>query len=508
MSNDLANAVTRFLDRLGSILEGDADLRGALAELARATARRLDGATVPPGVTGQHGDQPIPGSPAQSSSDGPEAAASPSVGPTVQELAAQLTFHRPAEPAPPTATAPADELVLVPLGIVASRCRLKADASRLAAARSGEDPLATTDSEVLARAASLPDCYLWMLSRDTPVCTPLVWSDLAGAFETAARAAELLRDWEAADTRTGDLTERVLGLAAEAQAVLYYAVADARTVSSDHEQTQLYARVRHAARTQRLFIRNLSRTDRADPASWPNLRTRIDAVLDELRSRSTRDRAHKKKLANLRHRTAQLAGDGRDDPDVWQRVIELTDDLVNAGVAPSAVELRECLLPLFDRLETQPDLPPSLEQVLRALEAYRLLTTEQAPVADERERYGVEVTQAADLLCGREIVLIGGLDRPDRRDALVQAFTLADLNWVTTDGHVSHTIFEAPIARPEVAVVLLATRWISHSYQNVKDYCDRYDKAFVKLPAGYHPNQVAHQILVQAGDRLRAGRTD
>ena len=41
-------------------------------------------------------------------------------------------------------------------------------------------------------------------------------------------------------------------------------------------------------------------------------------------------------------------------------------------------------------------------------------------------------------------------------------------------------------------------------YQNVKDFCDRYGKMFVKLPAGYHPNQVAHQVLAQAGDRLRS----
>ena len=55
-----------------------------------------------------------------------------------------------------------------------------------------------------------------------------------------------------------------------------------------------------------------------------------------------------------------------------------------------------------------------------------------------------------------------------------------------------------------MALVLLATRWVSHDYQNVRRYCDQYGKPLVKLPAGYHPNQVAHQILAQAGHRLRA----
>jgi hypothetical protein len=65
------------------------------------------------------------------------------------------------------------------------------------------------------------------------------------------------------------------------------------------------------------------------------------------------------------------------------------------------------------------------------------------------------------------------------------------------------TVFEPAVARPGVAVVLLAIRWASHSYGDVKDYCDKYGKPMVYLTGGYNPNQVAHQILAQVGDRLR-----
>jgi hypothetical protein len=51
-------------------------------------------------------------------------------------------------------------------------------------------------------------------------------------------------------------------------------------------------------------------------------------------------------------------------------------------------------------------------------------------------------------------------------------------------------------------VVLLAIRWSSHSFGEVKDFCDRYGKLLVRLPAGYNPNQVAVQILQQIGNRL------
>ncbi len=51
--------------------------------------------------------------------------------------------------------------------------------------------------------------------------------------------------------------------------------------------------------------------------------------------------------------------------------------------------------------------------------------------------------------------------------------------------------------------MLLATRWSSHDYQNVRQFCVKHGKLFVKLPAGYHPNRVAHEILGQVGHKLR-----
>jgi hypothetical protein len=49
---------------------------------------------------------------------------------------------------------------------------------------------------------------------------------------------------------------------------------------------------------------------------------------------------------------------------------------------------------------------------------------------------------------------------------------------------------------------VLAIRWSSHSYGDVKQFCDQYGKPLVRLPAGYNPNQVAVHILSQCSDRL------
>ena len=51
-------------------------------------------------------------------------------------------------------------------------------------------------------------------------------------------------------------------------------------------------------------------------------------------------------------------------------------------------------------------------------------------------------------------------------------------------------------------VVLLAIRWSSHAFGDIKQFCDQHGKPLVRLPGGYSPNQVAAQIVMQAGEKL------
>lgn len=85
----------------------------------------------------------------------------------------------------------------------------------------------------------------------------------------------------------------------------------------------------------------------------------------------------------------------------------------------------------------------------------------------------------------------------------MRSFGLADVRWLCTPDHTSFTVFEPDVARPEVALVLLAIRWSNHDYDGVRAYCEAYGKPLIRLPGGYNANQVAHHILTQAGDRLR-----
>lgn len=121
------------------------------------------------------------------------------------------------------------------------------------------------------------------------------------------------------------------------------------------------------------------------------------------------------------------------------------------------------------------------------------------PVRDEP---GDEVGEARRLLRGRGVVLIGGIARPESKKMLEAALGLKELTWIETKEHQSIAAFEPAIARPDVALVLLAIRWSSHAFGDVKRYCDRHGKPMVRLPGGFGANQVASQILAQCSGKL------
>lgn len=492
MSPELLASASPLLARLAAVLDRDPALRRELADFARALADWIDA------------PQPTEVPPAPAPVTAP-----PSVVDTPPPLPSPHLVPPPAEPVVLLSAEDEErDLDLVPLPILAARCRLKADAADLIARRlSGEPVGSVEEADLIRRAAALPNCFLWMLDpRYTPplVSSPKVWTDLAGAFSTAAAAADLLAAREGAPVGVGErVTPDVLPLAAEAQSVLWYAVADTQTVQQDFEQVQLYVRVVEETRRLRVYVpRYLRRDHRTDPASWPDVARRIEGIAARLRQAGERDKVRRKAVQNLRHKLTKLRDRPGESAGEWPRIVELIDAVVAAGLPPSNVELRDLLLPVLDQVPDDLDLPPSAGLVFREIDRYlEDRPPEEAPAAEPTTP---EVAEVAALLNGREAVLIGGHVRPDRRDALIEAFGLSNLNWVSTPEHTSVSVFAAPIARPEVAVVLLATRWSNHDYQNVKDYCAEHGKLFVKLPAGYHPNQVAHQILGQVGDRLRA----
>jgi hypothetical protein len=99
-------------------------------------------------------------------------------------------------------------------------------------------------------------------------------------------------------------------------------------------------------------------------------------------------------------------------------------------------------------------------------------------------------------------VIVGGESRDHAQQAFKKAFALKDVIWLDWGEHQSIERFMPYITRADVKVVVLLIRWSSHSYGDLKQYCDRHGKHFVRMPAGYNANQIANQIMAQCADLL------
>lgn len=150
-----------------------------------------------------------------------------------------------------------------------------------------------------------------------------------------------------------------------------------------------------------------------------------------------------------------------------------------------------------------PDLHERIEAAQRGPRPTQPREASTAPAVSHEPT--AEVAEAARLLAGKGVLLIGGSRRREAEEALEKAFGLEELVWVETKEHQATSTFEPLIARPDVALVLLAIRWSSHAFGDVRQFCERHNKPLVRLPGGYNPNQVAAQVLAQCSAQLRQG---
>ncbi|MGL6073077.1 MAG: hypothetical protein ACRC8S_02825 [Fimbriiglobus sp.] len=389
------------------------------------------------------------------------------------------------------------------LAEIAARCRLKAQVSRaFADAAELDSGIAEHDRTVwLRQAQEMRDCYLWMLYlKPLP---PGLWNNLASAYDCAAEAADLLGKLEP-DTDPEQL-KTLLQLMAEGQAVLYAAVEGMDFGTKDYDQIGLFKWIQDRREAEDIFIpRFLKSSDRADPATAPDVLKRLREARTVSRPKDSKKEV-KKALGNLKYKLKPLQTDPLGETVDWPGVVAMVDRLIlELRVPANHIELRECLIPAQQVIPEEHITPPlqaALEEVDRYLEVVAKRELEEES-RDHEPVYNSEVLKVREHLHGTELVFIGGDARPHSADSVIAAFGLSDLNWIAVPRHSSTSIFESPIARQEVRVVVVATRWSSHSYQDVRDFCVKYGKLFIKLPAGYHPNQLAHAILTQAGQRL------
>ena len=405
---------------------------------------------------------------------------------------------------------PDDDVLLA----IEARCRLKAECVRWAVSRrqlraEGADfrvAVAPRDRDLFSRAGEL-HCYLWMnklgfaAQKDQELVV-----HLAGCFVAVADSVALVRimlhDREAKQRFFGP----ALNVLAESQSALRVAI-ERIGGPKDRDQLQVYEWLCAVTARLRIYINRHMKIDaHANTTLLPQLKDHIESLDTSIKEFQRRAKT-KQSLLNRLHYHAKLIAEGTGGEHDWWRVAETTDEMIGQGVQASSIEIREVLLPILHDKPDMDALPPGFGLALREIDRYlagRMPVTE----ATSPDVPTAEVTEAARLLSGKTVVLIGGDRRPEVHERLEANLSLNELVWVETRKHESVDKFEPYVARPEVAVVLLAIRWASHSYGEVKQSCDRYGKPLVRLPGGYNPNQVAAQILAQCSGQLESRLDD
>ncbi|MCY2960639.1 MAG: hypothetical protein NTY35_10780 [Planctomycetota bacterium] len=208
-----------------------------------------------------------------------------------------------------------------------------------------------------------------------------------------------------------------------------------------------------------------------------------------------------KTLNKLRFHLERLVHGTADDPEEeWRKLGGLVRDALASPAHHESVELRRLLEDFARRIPER-----RLVDNVYALQSELGRVAKSGAHRVEKPRGPLSPTQqVAELLRGRVMLVIGGDPRHQHAERLRVAFELSEVLWPeTSETNPSVSFFEPSVARPEVAIVLLLIKLNRHGVtEELPAVCERHGKAVVRMVGGYHPDQVAEQILKQVGKRL------
>ena len=493
MSDWLMRVIKAEAERLVELAALDDELRKDLRALAESILTAI--ASTQPKI-----ETPSVTSPSEAATDEETSAAAPLKELTLGRASLSRSKSPSVSPAMDRPKTKYDDLTAIEI-----RCRRKCEAARWAAERvrrarerntfSVENP--SIEPDLLEWADRLTNCFYWMQSSEDSLPADLSFvDDVGGCFEAVAEALALVRVTLEQHPGNQKVLERSLPFVAEAQSGLRVAFQHLGA-AVDPDQLEVFEWLKVTAARNHVYIKRFMRVDEtASPSGWYDLLARIESA----GASGRQSRLSDSQVERIRDRLKQVQGSAGHDDD-WLALVTVVAEIVGEGVPPSNREIRDLLLPVIDELPGWEEFPDGFWLVLREIDRY--LATRSAPtVSPVTHEPSAEVKEAARLLGGASIVLIGGNRRREAQEALRRALALKDLVWITTKEHQAVEAFEPMIARPDVAVVLLAIRWSSHAFGDVKTICDRHGKLLVRLPGGYNPNQVAAQILSQSSAQL------
>ncbi len=398
----------------------------------------------------------------------------------------QLPMPEPAVPAP----------VALDFAKVERRARLKAEGAAFAVTRQRHVAAGGTIFELRdeyeglrAQAADLAPCLLWMLRDANEFWDDAMLDRARRWYLNVADALSLTRD------HLDDDAEPCLRVLAESQSGLRSAL---ETMGWEDRDVQLvvYMWIRDQCRDRRIYLGQFMSIDAAaDADSFSDCQARIQDLRGRLDQRARASRERPKAINKLRYKIKEL--DRVEDDgvsNVWRAIDEALGAFLAAGGSTKDKDLRAALGALLEKPRPDGVEPgPALAGALDDLAEERADEDDAAPA---RAPSG-DVLAVRRRLQGTTLVIVGGVPKPKRIDAIREAFALGDLQWLTDGTFVSNDRFEPMIRGPKTLVVMMMVRWSRHAFEGVRHLCEKHGKLYLRLPAGYSPNQIAHQLLIQ-----------
>ncbi len=440
------------------------------------------------------------------------------------EAIAQASADLPETTAPAPAQTPSDTHNVrestIDLDLIIRRCRIKAESCRLYIQRRdaiGDDDrepvLIGKMNELIERARSMDDCFLWMFWRERSQPADGTLEMIADCYDATAAAAEVLStiDELGGDARPDDLLE-AFQLAAEANSALRIALTDTWLTSPDKDQDELHLFLKDQTTERSIFVpRYMRLDDPADPHAVGSLLERIASLREAVTSHVQRTKSITNEFGRIRYHAHQLEPDaeGSVESHNCRKIHEAIMTLDELGIPFSDPRFAGVLpLEVLDLLGFE-EPPPAVQRVIDAVRARHESGQGQAEADeaswDTSSTWSECVLRARELLEGGVIVVVGGEPRNEAMERITSAFGLADIVWVPLQEHGPSQPMRSPIQRPETRLVLVLVKLAGHLHvKQAQEYARNADKPVVLLPAGYNPEQIADAISQQASETLAA----
>lgn len=319
------------------------------------------------------------------------------------------------------------------------------------------------------------------------------WNRLADLYDSLAEAYEAL-DWYDQEVEKLNKVEReeLLESIAAHQTRLWRHLQTYFPRQNDEHQISLFRDLCAIAEQEEVYLFSLQ--ERCPDETLEERAEQLPVLLEQLRLDRTQRARREAILQELQRLVSEVDFGTRDDDP--QALAQAVARCRAAGIPASSTALRAPLMDWLSLLEESED--KSVQEVVRELqrEAERRATRADAvlPESDRplSEQEQAELDAVRALVRGKKCLFIGGICREESRQRLERDLELAELVWPSTNGTESVYKFESDIQSTDITVILV--RFMRTGWGQARELALRYNKMFVRLPAGYGLMQVVRQF--------------